>query len=187
MDFILVDQHFCGARARIVVRCHAHAIGARRKQGQQVAFLDRQITRKAKKIASLADRADDVVAPDWRCPLIDGDDVVIRLVECWPHQIIHCGIDDGEIPVFAWLQILDASEQQARVADQRTSRLQQQFFAASGKTSSQLAAVGGEVGRRFVAVTDTDAAAEVDVVQDNALGCQRVDQGQHTPGRIGQG
>jgi len=61
VDFVFVYQNFGCSRARIVVRRHAHAVGARRKQGQKIAFLDCKIACKANEIAGLADRADDVV------------------------------------------------------------------------------------------------------------------------------
>ena len=57
---------------------------------------------------------------------------------------------------------------------------------ATRKTCRQCAAIGVKVGRGFVVITNADSTAEVDVMQRDPFGRQRINQRQHPVGGIGQ-
>ena len=47
---------------------------------------------------------------------------VVALIKCGPDQIIHAGIDDRKFPTLGLLDVKDAREKNARVANEKTSR-----------------------------------------------------------------
>ena len=47
------------------------------------------------------------------------DDVVPGVVERRAHEVVHGGIDDGEVLFLAVLEVFDPGQQQAGIADQR--------------------------------------------------------------------
>jgi hypothetical protein len=67
------------------------------------------------------------------------------------------------------LQIEDARQQNAGVADQSAPGLQQQHFAATAEQPNEHRSVVRERDRRFVVVANAEAAADVDVRERNAV------------------
>ena len=69
-------------------------------------------------------------------------------------------------------------EQQPGIAHQAAPRLQHQLQFPPGQALGHGLGVGGQIGHLFVVVHNAHAAADVDVLQGNALGGQRVYQHQ---------
>ena len=79
-----------------------------------------------KKIAALADRTDDIHRfARGVLRFADRNDLVVTLVERGPDQIVHPGIDDHEFLVLGLLDVADAGEEDAGIADEQTARLEQ--------------------------------------------------------------
>jgi hypothetical protein len=91
-------------------------------------------------------------------------------VERRAHQVVHGGVDDGEILGFALFQVFDASQQQAGVADQSAARFEDHLQAATGQLVEQRRQVGGDGWLHLLGVVlDTEAATEVEVVNVDAF------------------
>src|SRR5919108_2440582 len=88
------NENLGRARARVVVGAHAHSVGARRHDREQIALLRRNPSLLGKKIAAFADRPDDVVKRCSALGLFDRLDVMPGAVERWPQKIVHRRIDD---------------------------------------------------------------------------------------------
>ena len=50
------------------------------------------------------------------------------VIEGGTHQVVHRGIDDGEIACLAMLEIFDAGQQQSGIADNRPAWLEQDLL-----------------------------------------------------------
>ncbi len=101
------------------------------------------------------------------------------VVERRTQQIVHRRVDDREIARRAGLQVRDARQQHARIADEAAARLEQQPLAPAVEQRAHHRGVVVDADRRLVAIADAEAAAEVDVVQRDALGRERIDERQH--------
>jgi hypothetical protein len=74
-------------------------------------------------VSRLAHGANDIVDVAVAA-FADGQHVVPRLVKCGSHEIVHGGIDDCKIALFAPFQILDPGKKDAGVAGEEPSRLE---------------------------------------------------------------
>ena len=168
-----VDHHLGGARPGVVVRAHAHAVGAGRHDGEQVALAQRERRgrgRGSRRSRRPGRRRRSAASRPARGA--DRHDLVPGVVERRAQQVVHRRVDDGEVLLGAVLQVLDAGQQQRRRCPTSERPGSSSSFCgrageprpSSGRRDS--AAVGGG---RFVAVADAEAAAEVEVVQRDAL------------------
>ena len=139
----------------------------------------------AEEVAALADRADHFVAGGGQLARGDGDDLVPGVVEGRAGQVVHGRVDDREVLLDAGLEVFDAREQQAGVAHQRAARLEAQGLGAALEAGEERLEVVGGGGRLFVAVTDAEAAAQVDVVEVDAFAGELVDQAEDLAGGFG--
>ena len=106
-------------------------------------------------------------------------------------QVVHRRVDDAEVFPFiagsAGLEHQHLGQQHAGIADQRAAGLQQQLtvaVATRGDAGQQLAHqhVGGR--RLLVGVGDAQAAAQVDVVDRDAVGLDLLDQVEQAVQRV---
>ncbi len=137
-------------------------------------------------IAGFAHRSDDF--PDRRCfgARRHGHDVVPGAVERRPGEIVHRRVDDGEVLRWTRLQVLDAGQQQAGVAHQAAPGFEQNAQFSSGQAGEQRLQVVGNRGFAFVAIANAEPAAQIDMLQRNAVGCQLVDEQQDFVERFGK-
>ena len=87
----------------------------------------------------------------------------------------------------ARLQVQHLGQQHAGIADQRAARLDQQLAVAVAARVDALQQPRHQfvgLGRRFVGVLDAQAAADVDVVDGDALGFDRLDQVEQAVQRV---
>ena len=98
-------------------------------------------------------------------------------VQCRACQIVHGGIDNGEVFVFTMLQIFHFSQEHAGIADQATTRFQQDAQATTRQAIQKRTQIVcyNRFGLTFV-IVNTQATAQVDVVQMNAFALQGVDE-----------
>src|SRR5690606_36688476 len=86
------------------------------------------------------------------------------LVERGPHQVVHGDVDDCEAALAVGLQVFDACEQHAGVADDRTTEFEEQFELAAARMAVALLEHRFEQrragGRGLVVVEDTESTAE---------------------------
>ena len=102
--------------------------------------------------------------------------MMVCLIQCGAHQIVHGGIDNHEIFLFAAFHILHACQQRAGIADQTAAGFQHQRLRPSGQKRLHGGGVCGQIGALFVLISNTDATAQIDVFQYDALPCQTVSQ-----------
>ena len=118
-EFIAADEHLSRQWARIVIGCHYKSISARAHDRRQIALFHLgQLALLREEIAALAhwpDHIDHFVRRILR--LSHGNDLVITLVQRWPDQIVHAGIDDKEFLVLCLLPMANAREQNTGVSD----------------------------------------------------------------------
>ena len=134
-------------------------------------------------IGALADRSDDL--PDRRRAGARRDraHLVPGVVQRGPQQVVHRRVDDREIALRARLQVDHARKQRPALPTSIAAGLEQQLERARRRAErgslrrNRPAAIG-----LLVAVADADAAAEVDVLERDAVGAQPVDQ-RRTPWR----
>ena len=108
------------------------------------------------------------------------------LVHGRAHQVVHRGVDDCEVPVAVALEHLDAGQQQAGVADHGPSEFEE-HLGALRRRQAALDDPGIDAledrgehraarRRRLVAVGDAQAAAQIEMPDDDALGGKLVGQ-----------
>ena len=117
----------------------------------------------------------------------DGDDLVVGVVEGRTDQIVHGGVDDGEVLLDARLEVFDAGQKQACIAHQGAAGFEAQGLVATGEAVQQRLEVGAGGGRFFVPVADAEAAAQVDVVELDAFAAELVHQAEDLLGGFGHG
>src|SRR5688572_851499 len=171
-------QHFGGAGPAVVVRAHRHGIGAARHEREEVALRRGERALLGKKVRALAHRPDDVVesAPGGR--FLDRLHFVPCLIERRTDEIVHGGVDHEE----AGLEVLDAGDEHARVADERAARVEDQ---RPGALAERLEHAADECRRRLlrlVLVADADAAADIDVLEPDARGLEPVHEREQSLG-----
>ena len=114
-------------------------------------------------------------------------DVVMRLIERRPDQIVHRGVDDDEILGLAALQIEHARDEDAGIADDQPARLEDQRAAEPARRALDDRGIGVRIGRRLVvlAIGNAEPAAEIDMLDGVAVGTQRADEfGQQREGVV---
>ena len=100
----------------------------------------------------------------------DRDDVVPRVVERRAHELAHRGVDHREAPRLVALQVFDARHEHARWTGDRAARLEHHGEARGPEAAGEALAVGARVHRLLVAIADAEAAAQVEVLERQALG-----------------
>ena len=92
-------------------------------------------------------------------------DVVPRVVERGTEEVVHRRIDDREVALAAGLEVQDARQQHARIADQEPARLEQELVLGARRAPAARRARRrtGSIGF-LVAVADAEPAAQVDVI-----------------------
>ena len=106
-------------------------VRAGRADREEVAGREREMPVVREEIGALADRADDVpVAARRPARGRTGVDRMPRVVERGTQQVVHRRVDDREVRRGARLQVFDARQQHAGVADETPAGLEQQPFGA---------------------------------------------------------
>jgi len=108
---------------------------------------------------------DDFIALRYAGVFLDGKYRVIGVVKRGAHQVVHRGIDKGEIFCFAMLEIFHFGEQQTGVANQCAAGFEQNLELAISKVFPAAYCVVGHGRRRFVAVANSQTAAEIEVMK----------------------
>src|SRR5258708_30172110 len=102
----------------MVIRTHAHAVGASRRDRKEVSRGNREGPRLGKEVGRFTDRTYYVVERLRSITRYHGKNLVPGVVERRAQEVVHCGIDDGEVLRRPVLEVLDSGEQQAGVAHQ---------------------------------------------------------------------
>ncbi len=99
-------------------------------------------------VGALADRSDDIPARVGAVARAHRLDRVPRVVERGPEEVVHRRIDDREVVRGARLQVHDARQQHAGVADQEPAGLEQQLVRARAAAASRSSArvLDGSIG-----------------------------------------
>ncbi|MNN88618.1 hypothetical protein D3C81_2063250 [compost metagenome] len=97
MVVVAVDHDFSGAGARVVVAGHRHAVGASGFHRQHIALLDRQLALPGQPVGAFAHGAHDVVFHLVAGAWAQGLHAVVGLVERRAQQVVHGGVDNGEV------------------------------------------------------------------------------------------
>ena len=105
---------------------------------------------------------------------------MIGIIKRRTHQIVHRRINHHKVFLFAMFDEFDARQQRACITDQTTTRLKNQFQTACTHQFLNGLGIRTQIRHIFVLVNNADTAAQVQVFQHNAFGCQLVDQGQDT-------
>ena len=175
---VAIDQHFGAAATGVVVGAHDETIGARGANGQQVAFGQVQGAVLGEEVAGLADRPDHVVVAQLAFAWLYRADVHPGLVQGRADQVVHRRVDDGEILVLGVLEVLHAGQQHAGVGHDVPARFEDQGqIAVAQALAHGLDVVAGQ-GRDFIAVAHAEAAAQVQVIEQDAAIAETVDQHQ---------
>ena len=98
----------------------------------------------------------------------------MRLVQRRPDQVVHAGVDDDEILGLAALEIEHARDQDAGIADQQPPGLEDQRAAeiAGRVLDHRRIRLGPRRRIVVVAIGNAEAAAEIDMRDDVAVGAQ---------------
>ena len=121
---------------------------------------------------------------------IDGEDLVVSLVEGWADEVVHRRVGDDEALGAVLLGVEDAGEQRAGLGDEEATGLQEQVGVEAVKCRADGRGVSRDRGCRvegFVAVLDAEASAAVDVADVVAVGAELVYQGSDALERLGEG
>ena len=166
--FIFPNKHFRHQRARVVGAGLDGAICTGRHDREQIAWpglghfaLKRQeIARFANWAGHIGDDAGGI-----RSRLAHRTDVVMGFVERRPNEIIHPGIDDDEHFGFAALEVEHASQQDARIADDQTPRLEDERAVKVARRALDHSSISLGMRRRLVvlAVGNSEPAAEIHI------------------------
>src|SRR5471032_935384 len=174
-----IDHDFGGARARIVVRAHHEAVRTRREDRDQIALFDGEFPILAEPVAAFANRTDDVVELRFRRALFDGFHAMKCLIHRRTREVIHAGVDDGEIFLLARFQVLHARKQHARIADQRAARFEIHFamtVPALIDMRQHRTHKFFDSWRRFIVVRNAEPTADIDVMNVRAVRFNLLDE-----------
>ena len=176
---LALDKHFRGPHAAIVVRALHETVGSGRADGEQDARLEGQFAVAGDEVGGFANRADYVPAHRAGVGRHDRLNVMPGPVQRRPNQVVHGGVDHGEAAHTGgrrWLQVLDAREQDAGFGHEVAAGFDEQFECAVAEPSAHHPAELRDIQALLVAIGHAEAPADVDVLEANALGRQRVDQ-----------
>lgn len=196
---VTVDEDLRGAGVVVVRAGHGHAIGAGGEDGDEIALGDgweRAVG--GEEVGAFADGADDIagfeageglglghVDGDVRGVDAGGPGEVVGLVERGADELVHAGVDDDELLGAAVLDVLDAGEEDAGVADDGAAGLEEDAEAAGDAVAEEGDEGVAEVGEGSgggAAVVDAEAAAEVEFFDVDGAGVQVVDEGERGVG-----
>ena len=95
----LIYKDLCGSSAAVVIRRLHHAVRARRTHRKQGAFCQRQLSIMGQKIAAFAHRAHQIPGGEMCIArrLGYGRNLMKGLIQSGSNQIVHGGIDHGEV------------------------------------------------------------------------------------------
>src|ERR1700682_3049637 len=110
-----------------------------------------------------------------------------RVVKRWPKQVVHGRIDDGEVSQPTRLEVAHARQQHACVADQEAPGLEKQLEWPTAEEAADRERILVRIDCFLVAVADADAAAEVDVLESDAVRRKPGGQGKHLRRRLASG
>ena len=130
MSAVAVDDDLAGARARIVVGAHHEAVGAGGAHGEEVALGERELAIAREEIAALAHGSDDLPAARGSGARAHRLDRMPGVVERGPEEVVHRRVDDREIVTGSGLEVDDAGQQHAGVADEEPARFEDEFLPA---------------------------------------------------------
>lgn len=190
-----VDEDFRGAGVVVVRAGHGHAVGTGGEDGDEVALRDGgECAVGGEEVGAFADGADDVAgfeAGEWLgLGHVDGDvrgvdacgpGEVVGLVERGADELVHAGVDDDELLGAAVLDVLNAGEEDAGVADDGATGFEEDAEAAGDAVAEEGDEGGTEVGEGGgggAAVVDAEAAAEVEFFDVDVAGVEVVDEGE---------
>src|ERR1700686_5284909 len=94
------------------------------------------------------------------------------VVEDWADEIVHGGVDDDEGFFRIELGVDDDGEQDACRGDDGAAGFEEQTHAQRANDSGNHARVCGARDWFFVGVADAEAAAEIEIAEDDALAAQ---------------
>src|ERR1700681_2101700 len=164
-EFVALDEHFRGARARIVVGRHHEPIrasGLHRKKIAGLRIVDLAVERQ--EIPTFANGSNHVgdSRPSRRIHRIDPmERVVVRRTK----EVSHSCIGDYEFLSTASLSVQDAREQHARIPHQEASRLEYDLEARSADERADYFAEVTDVDRPLGIVSHGEAAADVEPLE----------------------
>src|SRR6266496_182870 len=142
-DLVAVNECFRWQGTRIVIGRHHKSVSTRAHNRQQILFMQFwHLAIECEKIARFAHRPNDVdvlcliptgarlarrsgAKAGARNRLLHRYDLVIAVIERRPNQIVHASIDNREFFLGGVFDVTDSGEQNARVADKKTTRLNQ--------------------------------------------------------------
>src|SRR2546430_966637 len=134
-EFVAAHQRLCRQRTRIVVGRHHKSVSARAHDRQQIALVKLwHFPIQRKEITRFTYRPNNVdllrltltltlAHARARDRLSHRHDFVIALIERRSDQVVHASIDDGEFLRARFFDVPDARQQYAGVADEKTTRL----------------------------------------------------------------
>src|SRR5580704_5659195 len=176
MHVCAIDHDFGRARAAVVVRRHHESISTGTHHREQVA-LSRlgHLTLAREEIAALAYRPHDIRGHGFAgLRAIYRDDLVIRLVEHRPNQIVHRAVDNDEALHVGLLVIKDARHQHACVADHHASRLGDNLEPEPcDRFQQRVRILRG--WRRLFLVRNSETAAEIKILERDSRATQPPD------------
>jgi len=146
----------------------------------QAALLTEEVT-------GLAHRSDHVVVVGRGIAGHHRHDVLPGAVQCRPQQVVHGGVDNGEVLVFAVLQVLHLGNQNAGIGGDRAARLDEDFLATIGQARQQRPHIRFRRRRLLVMVGHTQATAQVNMLQGDAGRFEVIDQFQDTVEGVDKG
>ena len=139
-------------------------------------------------VAAFTHRADDVAEHRFAIGMfVQRHDAVKGLVHGRTRQVIHGGVHDAEILLFAGLEVEHLGDTHARIAHQGASGLDHELAlseAARVEFGQQLRPQGVRRWWRVAVVVDTQPAAQVDVLKVNPRRFDGRHQIQHPVQRI---
>ncbi len=155
MSLLTVDHDLRGPRARVVIRAHDEAVGARRHNRQQGARRNRKLAILCEKIRRLAHGTDHVVALRRR-PLLNSHlaHIVPAAIKSGADEIIHRRVDNGEMLGAVSFQVQDPGEEDSGVSDNRPPGLDEKLEFSTIESFMNSRGVFGRRRRRFILVTD---------------------------------
>ena len=190
-----VNKDLGHQKPRIIGPGLHRAISAGRHDRQEITRRRSwQLTRQREIIAGFADRADDI-GGDFRAglPGANGKDLMVRVVKRRADKIVHRRIDNDEGFGLAPLHVEDACDENAGVARDQPSRLEDQAAVERPKPCLDDRRIALRVIALWilpVSIRDAETAAEIDMLKRVAIGAQHPRQNRRSGGthrRMGRG
>ena len=194
--FGVVDEDFGGTGAGVVVGGQGHAVGSGVEQRDEVAGYDggeRAVARE--EVSRLADGTHDIGGKGGlSAGLLDGEDLVVGLVERRADEVVHAGVGDDEGLGSVLLDEEDAGEQSSSLRHDEAAGFEEEVGVYAGEDFGEgggvlvdllgRAEVGGFQG---IVIVDAEAPAGVDVADVVAIFAEVGDEGKNAFGSGGEG